>query len=176
LQHVGIKDEFGRTQMLATTDEHPFYVVGSGWTPSKLLNGGDVLSGTAEFVSVVLSNVRENQPGGAVVYNMEIEGAHSYFVRADGSTAEPVWVHNAADYELDAMREDLAEMDPLDYEYYGGRTRVSCLILATIRLNIIASCLEACDRPRKRPVAIRHVFCNCSKNTSRHRFGTTQRC
>ena len=96
LEIVGIQDAGGCEQTLQTTDEHPFYVPGRSWTKSRLLEAGDPLAGPAEAGSSVTSNARHSHPQGVIVYNMEIEGTHTYFVRAEGSDAEPVWVHNAA--------------------------------------------------------------------------------
>jgi len=49
--------------------------------------------------SQVLATAREEHPEGVAVFNFRVEQAHTYFVRAEGSTARPVWVHNAS-YEL----------------------------------------------------------------------------
>lgn len=37
-------------------------------------------------------------PEGITVYNFRVAEAHTYFVRGNDSTAEPVWVHNAENY------------------------------------------------------------------------------
>jgi len=109
LQIVGVEDALGRTQSLQTTDEHPFHVVGQGWTASKLLAAGDELSGAAEVASSVTSNTRQPQPAGVVVYNMEVEGSHSYFVRAEGAAGEPVWVHNNCEIAEDGVSRNFDE-------------------------------------------------------------------
>ncbi len=44
------------------------------------------------------------------MYNMEIEGTHTYFVRAEGSEAEPVWVHNSCRVEAEAYEQRIREM------------------------------------------------------------------
>jgi hypothetical protein len=56
---------------------------------------GDMLLEPGLDGSTVVSSVREEHPEGVTVYNLEVEGAHTYFVRAEGSEVEPVWVHNA---------------------------------------------------------------------------------
>jgi len=98
LQVVTIRDSAGRMQVLRTTDEHRFHVLLQGWTNAEDLVAGDVLIEPADEASVVASSVREEHPEGIEVFNLEVEGAHTYFVRAEGSDADPVWVHNAAGY------------------------------------------------------------------------------
>ena len=63
-----------------------------GWVNAEDLSPGDVLMEPGYEGSLVLSSVREERPEGVTVYNLEVEGAHTYFVRAEGSDAEPVWV------------------------------------------------------------------------------------
>jgi hypothetical protein len=46
----------------------------------------------------VAGNHAEDHPTGVAVYNLEVAGAHTYFVRADGSKTEPVWVHNSCSW------------------------------------------------------------------------------
>jgi hypothetical protein len=62
----------------------------------------------------VTSNAREEHPEGITVYNVEVEGTHTYFVRAAGSDAEPIWVHNA--------RYGVTDIYPTLPEYNGGRS------------------------------------------------------
>ncbi len=95
MQWVGFEDAERRRQRIGTTDEHPYHSVLRRWTASQELEIGEAVSGPAQVASAVTSNVRQPRPGGVTVYNMAIEGTHTYFVRAEGSEAEPVWVHNA---------------------------------------------------------------------------------
>ena len=95
LQVLTLRDAEGNEQTLRVTDEHPFYVAGRGWTKARELAGGDVLLGAAGEASAVLSNLGEAHPQGVTVYNLEVQDAHTYFVRGQGSDGEPVWVHNA---------------------------------------------------------------------------------
>jgi hypothetical protein len=78
LEVVGIEDAAGRGQTLRTTDEHPFFVARKGWTKSKRLEAGDGLAGPAEVRSIVTANARVSHPEGVAVYNMEVEGSHTY--------------------------------------------------------------------------------------------------
>ncbi|MCP3170207.1 RHS repeat-associated core domain-containing protein [Myxococcus qinghaiensis] len=77
----GTREEFG------VTAEHPFGVVGRGWTEAQSLRWGDEVESAMEermrVVSVATS--AERKP----VFNFEVEDAHTYFVGE--STA---WVHN----------------------------------------------------------------------------------
>ena len=79
--------ETSRGAVDATTS-HPFYVVGKGWVAAGDLAVGDsiqTISGDAGIVTG-LELEKLNKP--ISVYNLEVEGFHSYFV-ADG-----VLVHN----------------------------------------------------------------------------------
>jgi Pretoxin HINT domain len=69
--------------------------VGIGWTQAQELQAGDqVLQPDGQFTTV-LSRIREEHPEDVTVFNLRVENTHSYFVQAEGSTAEPVCVHNA---------------------------------------------------------------------------------
>ena len=102
-------DDRGFTETLSTTAEHPFWVKGRGWVPVSQLELGQVLEvaetkfpdavptakpnqektlatykiKTSTVVEVVNINFK------AKVYNIEVEGHHTYFVGELGA-----WVHN----------------------------------------------------------------------------------
>lgn len=70
------------------TGGHPFWVLGSGWVRAIDLEVGDQLEavkGETLLVASVVATEREE-----TVFNIEVEGAHSYFVGRLG-----VWAHNA---------------------------------------------------------------------------------
>lgn len=113
LQVVGIEDGEQRRQTIFTTGEHPFHVADRGWTASRLLSSGDKLSGLDNALSTVIFNGKESRPSGVTVYNMEIQGSHSYFVQAEKSKGEPVWVHNSC--------EGLLRDDEMLADNLGGR-------------------------------------------------------
>ena len=75
-------------QELVCTPEHPFYVVGRGWVCAEELAEGDLClnakGGNVAFVS------REELAEKRRVYNIEVEGAHTYFVGDD----DGVLAHN----------------------------------------------------------------------------------
>ena len=72
---------------IETTSEHPFWVVGRGWTKAGALIAGDALrtlGGTALPVKHI-----ERRDGIVTVYNIRVAGAHTYFV-----STKQVLVHN----------------------------------------------------------------------------------
>lgn len=78
----------GRLEVLQPTRQHPFYVVGEGWTRADALEAQDVVR-TVSGEGVVVSCTR----GVGVrqrVFNLEVEGSHTYYVGASG-----VLVHNS---------------------------------------------------------------------------------
>jgi hypothetical protein len=67
-----------------TTPEHLFYVSGKGFVPAEQLERGERVSN-----SVVQG--RTQLPFTKTVYNFEVGGTHTYFIRAAGHS---IWVHN----------------------------------------------------------------------------------
>ena len=100
LQFVTLQSSSGVQQTLTTTAEHPAYVLGKGWIACGKLQPGDHIQEPDGGVSTVTNLRSERHPEGVPVYNFRVHNAHTYFVRADGSEAEPVWVHNT--YKVDA--------------------------------------------------------------------------
>ncbi|MFO0967237.1 MAG: Ig-like domain-containing protein [Gemmataceae bacterium] len=85
--HVHVED-----QVIGTTDEHPFWVRGKGWTAARDLEPGDLLvSHDGQVVAV-----EEVFPTGerATVYNFRVGEHHTYFVGGD-DWSFAVWAHNA---------------------------------------------------------------------------------
>ena len=84
---------------IATTTNHPFYVADKGWVAAGDLQAGDeirTLSGESGFV-IGFEVEKLDEP--IVVYNLEVDGFHSYFVGEAG-----VLVHNA--YRADYLAEN----------------------------------------------------------------------
>ena len=76
--------------VINTTENHPFYVEGKGWCAAAELETGDVLR-TEDGEQETVKGVQTEKLDKAVkVYNLEIEGSHTYYVSADS-----VLVHNA---------------------------------------------------------------------------------
>ena len=57
---------------------------------------GDLLQEPDGSISTIIESRREEHPEGIAVYNFSVYEVHTYFVREEGSTAEPVWEHNAS--------------------------------------------------------------------------------
>ena len=76
-------------EVIETTDEHPFYVEGRGFTAAKELKTGDEVrleDGTAARIES--SETRQlDRP--VKVYNFEVEDYHTYYV-----SEQKVLVHN----------------------------------------------------------------------------------
>jgi RHS repeat-associated protein len=93
---IVISDADGTQETIRTTDEHPFWVAGRGWTSAADLRSNDCVNEADDSNdAVVESTSREEHPEGVSVYNFEVAGDHTYFVAGDrihGSIA--VWVHN----------------------------------------------------------------------------------
>jgi RHS repeat-associated protein len=73
--------------MITATAEHPFWVVGSGWTAAGELRRGSALL-TKEGVVVHVDTI-ERREGKFKVYNFEVSGTHTYYVSSLG-----LLVHN----------------------------------------------------------------------------------
>jgi len=89
-------------ETITATPEHPFWVVGRGWTPAgALLPGFELLTKggrTARVESVV------RREGRFKVYNFEVAGTHTYFVSPLG-----VLVHNQCHTPDQQALKDLVE-------------------------------------------------------------------
>jgi RHS repeat-associated protein len=75
--------------ILQATVEHPFFTKDRGWVSAGNLEAGDALE--AEDGTAIQVDSVQRLHGEFVVYNLEIETAHTYFVGANG-----VLVHNAS--------------------------------------------------------------------------------
>jgi Pretoxin HINT domain len=83
---------------VTTTEDHPFYVHGKGWTSVKDLQAGDRLDqpdGTTVAVQDVVTSGRT-----ATVYNFEVQTSHDYYVQVG---AHWVLVHNTCDLDIEGL-------------------------------------------------------------------------
>jgi hypothetical protein len=94
LRVLTIQDDDGNVETIRTTNEHPFYVEGQGWTGAKDLAAGALLAEPDGSDAVVLSSVYEAHPEGVTVFNFEVTGDHTYFVEDGHGAGDSVWVHN----------------------------------------------------------------------------------
>lgn len=86
---VTLTDRDGATSTVTTTQEHPFWVDGRGWTPAEDLRAGDQLSdpdGATVTVASVHATGRTE-----TVYNFEVDGLHNYHVQTG---THDILVHN----------------------------------------------------------------------------------
>lgn len=83
-------------ELIKTTPEHPFFVHGKGWTQAgKLQQGDQIETALGQLVPVVSTQVRHER---MMVYNLEVEGAHDFFVGKD-----KLLVHNGGDCVPDVV-------------------------------------------------------------------------
>ncbi|MGK2860042.1 MAG: Ig-like domain-containing protein [Thermoanaerobaculia bacterium] len=98
-------------ERLVTTDEHPLWVDGKGWTEASEVKAGDELktkADTLERVTAVRSEQRKTK-----VLNFEVAGYHNYFV----SNAE-LLVHNCI--KKQQVNYGKTYEDYINREFYGG--------------------------------------------------------
>lgn len=95
IRTLTIRDASGNVETIQTTDEHPFWVDGRGWTGAGELAIGATLDRPDGSDATVIATTRQAHAAGVTVYNIEVAGDHTYFVAdADTSFTNPVWVHN----------------------------------------------------------------------------------
>jgi RHS repeat-associated protein len=84
---LSLEDEEGGIETIGATAEHPFWVKARGWIGTgELLPGDEVFTSTGGWLKVTGSTWLS---GRQTVYNLEVEGYHTYFVGDAGA-----WVHN----------------------------------------------------------------------------------
>ncbi|WP_201511769.1 two-partner secretion domain-containing protein [Psychrobacter alimentarius] len=89
IYEVVVRDNHGKLETYQTTEEHPFWVVDTGWLPASLLQTGMTLVNRDEqAVLKVISQTKINKTD--TVYNFEVEEFHTYYIGEFGT-----WVHNA---------------------------------------------------------------------------------
>lgn len=74
-------------QKIFVTAEHPFYIKGKGWVKVKNIQAGEVFKTKNSSIERVTSI--KNEKHQEVVYNIEVEGNHNYFI-----TNSNILVHN----------------------------------------------------------------------------------
>ncbi len=73
-----------------TTTNHPFYVIDKGWVAAGDLKSGDEVYNLDGSTAVIIDSELEKLDEPILVYNLEVEDFHTYFVGC-----EPVLVHNS---------------------------------------------------------------------------------
>jgi hypothetical protein len=101
-------------EVIRTTEEHPFWLQGKGWTPASQLKAGDVLARADGDIQIHRMRLVQ---GPASVYNFTVEKTHTYFVGPN-----KLWVHNAnivcdvKHAQFSAIRERIPEHLRADFE------------------------------------------------------------
>jgi RHS repeat-associated protein len=89
---------------IQTTPEHPFWVTGRGWVPAEDLQAEDTLmSRDGMLLHIDVINQTE---GRFIVFNVEVEGAHTYYV-----SVKEILVHNPCS-SLQEMAQRVATRTP----------------------------------------------------------------
>ncbi|MFQ3651138.1 MAG: HNH endonuclease [Gemmataceae bacterium] len=78
-------------QLIRTTGEHPFYVVGKGWLEARLLQGADLLC-SHDGSTIAVEECYDTGEYEAV-YNCRVAEWHTYYV-GDETWTFDVWAHN----------------------------------------------------------------------------------
>jgi RHS repeat-associated protein len=94
-------------ETIETTDEHPFYVVGQGWTRAKDLREGDVLIATSGNRLPLEKVDRVEQT--ARVYNFEVRDLHTYLVGRVGAVVHNCGPVDPADRQTATLSEWLKD-------------------------------------------------------------------
>jgi hypothetical protein len=93
LRVLTVASSTGDLELIRTTDEHPFYVPDRGFVPAADLRPGDHLLQPDGALACLVSSTSESHPEGIAVYNLTVDGDHTYFVD-DAVDGGAVWVHN----------------------------------------------------------------------------------
>jgi hypothetical protein len=87
LYELKLTDGSGVSETFHATEAHPFYVKGEGWTRAAgLLPGDEVFTSLGGWLRVSGGTWTDRR---AAVYNIEVDGTHTYFVGR-----MQAWVHN----------------------------------------------------------------------------------
>ena len=79
-------------QTFTSTPDHPFLTAGQGWVAAGgLAVGALVMAQSGPTLAVASVKWRADETRGFAVYNMTVEGDHSYLAGIDGGGT---WVHN----------------------------------------------------------------------------------
>lgn len=109
----------GERQVIETTNEHPFWVTGSGWVQASDLQAGDPLQDVDGQALVVLGTKYEPHPEGMPVYNFEVTDTHTYFVKSPEARGPPIWVHNAKCVTFNSDFVSMADFEAMSAEMLG---------------------------------------------------------
>ena len=80
-------------QKINVTAEHPFFVEGKGWTTVKELKVGDRFK-TIDGKSIEEINTISTASRAIMVYNIEVDGNHNYFVTSGNILVHNKYIHD----------------------------------------------------------------------------------
>ncbi|WP_010500978.1 polymorphic toxin-type HINT domain-containing protein [Paenibacillus elgii] len=105
-------------EIITTTDEHPFWIIGRGWVESKNLVVGDVLT-TSDGKELAIEKV-EVKKEHKTVYNFKVKDFHTYFVSNLG-----IWTHNACSIPNTTTKWDIKSnaKAELSYNFHGQKIK-----------------------------------------------------
>jgi hypothetical protein len=95
---AGIWELVMEGRSIRTTMEHPFFVVGKGWTAAHEQRVGDTVT-CAEIGRVVTVESIRDTGDWEPVYNLRVAEYHTYFV-GDNEWGFSVWAHNQNCYDI----------------------------------------------------------------------------
>lgn len=101
---------------LQVTPQHPFWVIGKGWTDAGELRVGDrlsTLSGDEQPITAITSSMT-----GTTVYNFEVAGVHNYYI-----TDAQLLVHNCDLTYHEARGHTIERHVAKDDSYLKGRNK-----------------------------------------------------
>jgi hypothetical protein len=114
-------------RVIGTTDEHPFYVRGKGWTAAGFLQRGDLLRAEDGWRAV---EVVEFAGKVTTVYNMRVSDSHTYFVGSP-EWGFSVWAHNLSECvlrgQIQALKEQRASLQIGSREHQAATWRLEQL-------------------------------------------------
>ena len=134
LYELEFKDASGKREKIGVTGEHPFWVKERGWVgAAELLPGDEVFTSTGGWVQVSSGTWLSARQ---TVYNLEVDGFHTYFVGEVGA-----WVHNActasARMAVDASKGTISRKEALQPYYPPNRGFVGSPTGQTLRPGTI---------------------------------------
>jgi hypothetical protein len=100
---VDIPIDVARHEVLRVTENHRFYVPDRGWVPARELDGSRLVSIVPRGPPLAGATAIESWGERTTVYNLEVEGLHTYFV---GEAR--VLVHNANEKDKDCTDDEKA--------------------------------------------------------------------
>ena len=120
LMALTIQTDSGQTETLRLTDSHPMYAKGKGFVAARELLSGDELVNSAGARLIVVGS--ESLSERHTVYNLEVEGFHTYF-----AGRLEAWAHNMCSVgyngSVDTPNRIPHGLNPIQFEQAGQSLR-----------------------------------------------------